>query len=53
VSGAALVLVLMLPVLLLAAFCWRFFKTRAPHEATLVLAFLGTVLVFELLTRPW
>ena len=52
-GGAALVLVLMLPVLLLAAFCWRWFKTRAPHEATLVLAFLGTVLVFELLTRPW
>ena len=36
----------MLPVLLLAAFCWRAFKTRAPHESTLVLAFLGTVLVF-------
>ena len=52
-GGAALVLVLMLPVLLLAAFCWRAFKTRAPHESTLVLAFLGTVLVFELLTRPW
>jgi hypothetical protein len=52
-GGAALVLLLMLPVLLLAAYCWRFFKTRAPHEATLVLAFLGTALVFELLTRPW
>jgi uncharacterized membrane protein len=52
-GGAAVVLALMLPVLLLAAFCWRWFKTRAPHEATLVLAFLGTVLVFELLTRPW
>jgi hypothetical protein len=52
-GGAALGLVLLLPVLLLAAWCWRAFKTRAPHEATLVLAFLGTVLVFELLTRPW
>jgi fucose 4-O-acetylase-like acetyltransferase len=52
-GGAALVLALMLPVLLAAAYCWRWFKTRAPHEATLVLAFLGTVLVFELLTRPW
>jgi fucose 4-O-acetylase-like acetyltransferase len=52
-GGAALVLVLMLPVLLLAAACWRAFKTRAPHEATMVLAFLATVLVFELLTRPW
>lgn len=52
-GGAALVLLLMLPVLLAAAACWRWFKTRAPHEATLVLAFLGTVLVFELLTRPW
>jgi hypothetical protein len=52
-GGAALVLALMLPVLLLAAALWRGFKTRAPHEATLVLAFLATVLVFELLTRPW
>ncbi len=52
-GGAALALLLMLPVLLLAAACWRAFKTRAPHEATMVLAFLGTVLVFELLTRPW
>jgi uncharacterized membrane protein len=52
-GGASLVLTLMLPVLLLAAACWRGFKTRAPHEATLVLAFLATVLVFELLTRPW
>ena len=52
-GGAALVLALMLPALLLAAACWRWFKTRAPHEATLVLAFLATVLLFELLTRPW
>lgn len=52
-GGAALALLLMLPVLLLAAACWRAFKTRAPHEATLVLAFLATTLVFELLTRPW
>jgi len=52
-GGAALVLTLMLPVLLLAAWCWRGFKTRAPHEGTLILAFLATVLVFELLTRPW
>lgn len=52
-GGASLVLALMVPVLLAGAFCWRAFKTRAPHEATLVLAFLATALVYELLTRPW
>jgi hypothetical protein len=28
-------------------------KAVAPHEATLVLVFLGTVLVWEFFTRPW
>jgi uncharacterized membrane protein len=37
----------------LAAWLWHRFKARAPHEATLVLVFLGTMLVYEFLTRPW
>lgn len=52
-AGAAGVLALMVPLLLLAAAAWRAFKARAPHEATLVLAFLATMLVYELVTRPW
>lgn len=52
-TQAAGVLALMVPLLLLAAFLWRAFKAKAPHEATLVLAFLATALVYELVTRPW
>ena len=52
-AAAAGVLALMIPLLLLAAFGWRAFKAKAPHEATLVLAFLATVFVYELVTRPW
>jgi len=52
-AEAAGVLALMVPLLLLAALAWRAFKAKAPHEATLVLAFLATLLVYELLTRPW
>jgi hypothetical protein len=52
-AAAAGVLALMIPLLLLAAFAWRAFKAKAPHEATLVLAFLATVFVYELVTRPW
>lgn len=49
----ALVLASLVPLLLAAAAAWRAFKARAPHEATLVLAFLATLLVYELVTRPW
>ena len=52
-SHAFLVLALMLPVLLLASFAWHRVKARAPHQATLLLVFLGTAIVFDFLTRPW
>jgi fucose 4-O-acetylase-like acetyltransferase len=53
VGGALVALVLMLPVLLGAAWLWRLAKQRAPHEAQLVLVFLTTWFVYEFLTRPW
>jgi fucose 4-O-acetylase-like acetyltransferase len=52
-SQGFLVLALMLPVLLLASFAWHRVKARAPHQATLLLVFLGTAVVFDFLTRPW
>ncbi len=53
VGGALVALVLMLPVLLGAAWLWRLAKQRAPHEAQLILVFLTTWFVYEFLTRPW
>jgi uncharacterized membrane protein len=50
---AAAVLVLMLPVLLAAAWIWHRAKARAHHDATLVLVFLSVLFLHELLTRPW
>jgi heparan-alpha-glucosaminide N-acetyltransferase-like protein len=50
---AFLGLALMLPLLLAAAALWHRVKTKAPHEATLLLVFLGTAALFEFLTRPW
>lgn len=50
---AGAVLVLMVPVLFAGAWAWHRVKVRAPHEATLVLIFLGVLFVHELLTRPW
>jgi hypothetical protein len=50
---AAGVLLLMLPVVLAAAWAWHRFKARAPHGASLLLLFLGTAFVYEFLTRPW
>jgi uncharacterized membrane protein len=50
---ASLVLAAMLPVLLAAAALWHRVKTKAPHEATLLLVFLGTAVVYDFLTRPW
>jgi acyltransferase len=52
-AQAAGILVLMVPVLYAAAWTWHRVKMRAPHEATLLLVFLGTAFVFELLTRAW
>jgi hypothetical protein len=50
---AFLVLGALLPVLLAAAALWHRVKTKAPHEATLLLVFLGTAVVYDFLTRPW
>jgi uncharacterized membrane protein len=50
---AFLTLALMVPILYAAAWAWHRVKIKAPHEATLVLVFLGTVLVYEWLRRPW
>jgi uncharacterized membrane protein len=47
------VLVAMIPVLFAAAWVWHRVKARAPHEAELLLVFLGTWFVAEYLTRPW
>lgn len=52
-AGAFTTIALLIPVLLVAAFGWRQFKARRPHEATLVLVFLGTAFLYEFATRPW
>jgi fucose 4-O-acetylase-like acetyltransferase len=52
-GAASLILLLMLPVLLAAAWAWRAVKQRFPHQAQLALAFLVVTLVYEFLTRPW
>jgi fucose 4-O-acetylase-like acetyltransferase len=52
-AGAAVVFVLLLPFLLAAAWIWRGFKQRAPHEARLVLVFVTTAFLYEFFTRPW
>jgi uncharacterized membrane protein len=50
---AFLTLALMAAVLYAAAWTWHRVKIKAPHEATLFLVFLGTILVYELGRRPW
>ncbi len=52
-GGAAGALVLMLPVLLAAAWAWRTAKHRSPHEAQLVLVFLTTLFLYEFVVRGW
>jgi hypothetical protein len=52
-AGALGVLVLMLPVLLAAAWIWRAAKHRAPHEARLVLVFATVAFLYEFAVRPW
>jgi len=51
--GALAVLLLMLPVLLAAAWLWRTAKQRAPHEAQLALVFLTVAFLYEFAVRPW
>jgi hypothetical protein len=52
-GAALLALVLMLPVLLAAAWLWRGAKHRAPREASLLVAFLTVAFLYELAARPW
>lgn len=52
-AEAFAILGLLVLVLLGAAWGWHRFKAVAPHAATPVLVFLGTVLVWEFFTRPW
>jgi hypothetical protein len=50
---ALVVLSLMVPVLLAAAWLWRTAKQRAPQEAQLVLVFVTTWFLYQFSTRPW
>ena len=51
--GAFGVLLLLLPVLLAAAWLWRTAKHRAPHEAQLALVFVTVAFLYEFAARPW
>ncbi|PYQ20889.1 MAG: hypothetical protein DMF81_17160 [Acidobacteria bacterium] len=52
-GAAGGVLLLMLPVLLLAAGAWHRLKVRSPQSAQVLLSFLTVAFVWEFLTRPW
>lgn len=52
-AGAVSVLVLMLPVLLAAAWLWRAAKHHAPREAQLLLVFVTVAFLYEFAVRPW
>jgi len=52
-AGAFATVGLMIPVLLAAAWAWRAFKARYPHEAWLLLVFLTAAVVCEFITSPW
>ena len=52
-AGATGIVVLMIPVLLGAAWLWRTAKHRAPHEAQLALVFVTIAFLYELAVRPW
>ena len=51
--GALGVLVLVLPMLLAAAWLWRTAKHRAPREAHLTLVFVTVAFLYEFAVRPW
>ena len=51
--GAFGVLLLIVPVLLAAAWLWRTAKHRAPHEAQLALVFVTVAFLYEFAVRPW
>jgi hypothetical protein len=52
-AGATGVIVLMIPVLLGAAWLWRAAKHSAPHEARLALVFVTIAFLYEFAVRPW
>ena len=52
-AGATGLVLLMIPVLLGAAWLWRTAKHRAPHEAQLALVFVTLAFLYELAVRPW
>ena len=47
------VLLVLLPILLAAAWLWRTAKHRAPHEAQLALVFVTVAFLYEFVARPW
>ncbi len=47
------VLLVLVPVLYLTAWVWHRFKMYAPHEATMLLTYLGTLFLFEFFTRSY
>jgi uncharacterized membrane protein len=51
--AAGAVTVLMIPILLAVAWVWHRAKVLAPHEASLLLAFVTSLFAFEFVTRPW
>ncbi len=51
--GAFFTVGLMVPVLLLAAWAWRSFKSCRPYEAGQVLVFLTTAFLCQFFTSPW
>ena len=52
-AGATVVLVVMIPVLLGAAWLWRTAKHRFPREARLALLFVTVAFLYEFAIRPW
>jgi uncharacterized membrane protein len=52
-GGAFAALVLMLPVLYVAAWAWHRMKMRRPHIARLALAYVTVLVAWEFATRPW
>ena len=52
-AGATVVLVVMIPVLLGAAWLWRTAKHRFPREARLALLFVTVTFLYEFAVRPW
>lgn len=52
-GATAVVLLLMVPVLYVAAWLWHRTKASAPHEAQAALVMLGLAFVWVFVTSPW